>query len=383
MDEVPNAPETSTSKPLETSTEPNTSQEQSSSAAEPLADKLGQSERKQSNGSNKVAHLATPAVRGLLREHNLDITQIQGTGRDGRVLKNDIHNHLNSQTSTQPTSTSTSKEMAPPQPPHAAIRAATSTETVVNITPIQTAMFKAMTRSLSIPHFLYSDEVDMTDLSLLRSTINKSLSFQKLPASQDLSPFRPPQQPPINKVSYLPFMIKAVSLALNKYPILNATFTTKESSSTPKLLHRTSHNIGVAMDTPSGLLVPVIKDVASLSILEIAHFISYFQSLAAGGKLTSHPDLLSGGTITVSNIGNIGGGVLSPVLVEGQSAILGVGKAKELPRFGEKGDIQRRLISTFSWTADHRVLDGATVARFAEQVAEYIRVPGNMIVGMK
>lgn len=353
-------------------------------------------DQSQINRSGKSIHLATPAVRGLLKEHKLDITHIQGTGRDGRVMKEDVNAYLHSQAS-QDTSIIPPQQMVLPPSPTPTVTSPQA-ETLVSMTPIQAAMFKAMTRSLSIPHFLYSDEVDLTELSNLRTTINKSLS-------------------PHPKLSYLPFIIKAVSLALNTHPILNATILTSATSAspTPKLNYRPSHNIGIAIDTPQGLLVPVIKNVQHQTIHEIAQHLKHLHTLALSGQLPSNPHLLTGGTLTISNIGTIGGGVLSPMLVEGQSAILGVGRARDMPRFASdvaaaygtkdvtatgggdimadaakgakgKGDgdaVRRRLISVFSWTADHRVLDGATMARFAEEVAAYLTVPGRMIVGMR
>jgi 2-oxoisovalerate dehydrogenase E2 component (dihydrolipoyl transacylase) len=239
-------------------------------------------------------------------------------------------------------------------------------------------MFKSMTRSLSIPHFLYADEVDFTSLVELRGRLNKVLSKTGMSDGQ------------VSKLSYLPFIIKAVSMALYKYPILNARVDVENAnngngSSKPMLVLRSQHNIGVAMDTPSGLLVPVIKNVGSLNVLGIAAELTRLQSLAVAGKLS--PQDMSGGTITVSNIGNIGGTYLSPVVVEREVAILGIGRMRTVPAFstvpGEEDKVVRRQVCNFSWSADHRVVDGATMARAAEVVRAIVEEPDVMVMHLR
>ncbi|KAL8946154.1 MAG: hypothetical protein Q9222_007412, partial [Ikaeria aurantiellina] len=157
------------------------------------------------------------------------------------------------------------------------------------------------------------------------------------------------------------------------------------------------HNIGIAIDTPQGLIVPNIKAVNTLSILDIAAEISRLRSLALEGKLT--PADLTGGTITVSNIGSIGGGYVSPVIVQNEVAILGLGKRRVVPAFaddedGDGGDRQgagkagrgrlvRKEVMSFSWSADHRVVDGATVARCSEVLRGFVEGPGGMVVRLR
>jgi 2-oxoisovalerate dehydrogenase E2 component (dihydrolipoyl transacylase) len=226
-------------------------------------------------------------------------------------------------------------------------------------------MFKTMTRTLSIPHFLFSDTYDITDLSHLRSSLNTSLSSD--PTST------------IKKLSYLPFIIKAVSTALHSYPILNARLDT--SGPKPTLTYRAAHNIGIAIDTPGGLLVPVIKSVHTLSILEIAAEVTRLSSLAEASKLSTND--FSNGTITVSNIGSIGGTTVAPVIVDGQLSILGIGKVRTVPAFDSQEDIVRRQEVVCSWSADHRVVDGATMARFAGKVGEFLSAPGRLVVNLR
>jgi 2-oxoisovalerate dehydrogenase E2 component (dihydrolipoyl transacylase) len=145
---------------------------------------------------------------------------------------------------------------------------------------------------------------------------------------------------------------------------------------------RSQHNIGIAMDTPQGLLVPVIKNVPSLTIPTIASELTRLQALASEGKLNSTD--LTGGTITISNIGSIGGTYVSPVIVEKEIAILGIGKVRSLPAFAADGEtVVKRQVAHFSWCADHRVVDGATMARAAEMVRGFVEEPDRMLVNMR
>lgn len=307
------------------------------------------------NGRSELARrgskLATPAVRGLLKELNVEIEDVQGTGRDGRVLKEDVHRYATNRNSPQE-SRARSRPKIDDEPQH---------ENTVTLTPVQAAMFKSMTRSLSIPQLLYTDEFDLTALSSLRERLNMHRRTER-------------------RLSYLPFVIKAVSVALHDFALLNARLEVSEGNP-PKLVMREKHNIGVAMDTPLGLLVPNIKNVAALSVRDIVEQLDYLQSQAMASKLTSAD--LTGGTITVSNIGNIGGTYLAPIIVSNEVAILGMGKARVVPAFGADGGIVKKTVGNFSWSADHRVVDGATMARMGEKVRELLEEPGLMIAGLR
>ncbi|EFR03732.1 hypothetical protein MGYG_06730 [Nannizzia gypsea CBS 118893] len=310
----------------------------------------------------KYATFATPAVRGMLKQHNIDISLINGTGAHGRVLKEDVQRYLEGGQTPTPaaassatgTTTATAPGLNAPQ-----------VETNQALTPIQSQMFKTMTKSLTIPHFLYSDELNIAALSRIRSQLNAA-------APKDGS------QP---KLSYLPFVIKAVSLALNHFPILNARVDTTSNPAKPSLVMRAGHNIGVAMDTPTGLLVPNIKNVQARSILDIAAELIRLSEVARAGKLT--PADLSGGTITVSNIGTIGGTVVAPVLVPSEVAILGIGKIRRVPVFDAEGNVAAGQMMNFSWSADHRVIDGATMARMAALVGRMVENPDAMMLNMR
>ncbi|KAF8252264.1 hypothetical protein K440DRAFT_577930 [Wilcoxina mikolae CBS 423.85] len=308
---------------------------------------------------SKHGSLATPAVRRISRELGVNIADVIGTGKDGRVLKEDIVRFSENGNAAATT------EASPPTPPQRPT--ISGQEELVPLTPIQHQMFKAMTQSLSIPHFLYSDEVILDPLMRVKSALNKTLTQPSSTSS------------PVSKLTYLPFFIKALSVALEGYPLLNGRLDLTQER--PRLLKRPQHNIGVAMDTPVGLLVPSIKDVRSLSILEVAAELQRLQLAGAVGKIS--PADLSGGTITVSNIGNIGGTVTAPVIVPSEVAIVGIGRARTVPSFGEDGNIVPKTIVNFSWSADHRVVDGATMARMAALLRDLIQEPERLLVRLR
>ncbi|EHA28300.1 hypothetical protein ASPNIDRAFT_189170 [Aspergillus niger ATCC 1015] len=295
---------------------------------------------------SRHATLATPAVRGMLKIHNVNIEDVQGTGKDGRVLKEDVQRFIAERD----------------QAPSAQLTApGVQEETAVKLTPIQSQMFKNMTNSLSIPQFLYADELNVNNVMAIRKRLAND-----------------PKDP--KKISLLSFVIKAMSLALNDYPLLNAKIDTTDPAK-PQLIMRAKHNIGVAMDTPQGLLVPNIKDVGNLSILDIAAEILRLNALAKERKLT--PADLSGGTITASNIGNIGGTYVAPVVIPNEMAILGIGKSRTVPIFDEAGQVTKGELVNFSWSADHRVVDGATMARMANRVRELVESPEQMLLNLR
>ena len=307
----------------------------------------------------KLARLATPAVRGLLKQHGVSMEAVTGSGKEGRVLKEDVHIYVANRDNAAPSSTSSRLTRSTKASPSAQRESATP------LTQMQAQMLKRMTQSLRIPHFLYADEVNMTSLSALRTRLKQSL-----------------KEP--HTLSYLHFIIKAVSLALERFPLLNARleFGDSDNDQRPQLIMRSQINIGVAMDTPQGLLVPNIKDVSALSINEIAAECSRLQILAKDGKLG--PKDLTGGTFTVSNIGSIGGTIVSPVIVSTEVGILGIGRVRTVPAFGEDGEVVKKNVVDFSWSADHRVVDGAALARMAGCVKGFVEEPaGMMLVGLR
>ncbi|KAL7693106.1 putative branched-chain alpha-ketoacid dehydrogenase complex component E2 [Plasmopara halstedii] len=297
--------------------------------------------------------LTSPSVRRLAREHGIDLYDVEGTGPQGRILKGDLLNFI--------------REIAaqPAQPITSAFQSSVSVQTltadkmhqdtVVPLTPIQKAMIKSMNAALRIPHFGYADEIRMDALYTLRNEL------KPLAESRDI------------KLSFMPFIIKAVSLALKHYPMLNATVNENED----ELSLIGAHNISVAMDTPMGLLVPNIKNVQARSIMDIAEELNRLQLLAATGKLA--PADLTGGTFSISNIGSIGGTYMSPVLMVPQVAIGAVGRIQKIPRFDAEGNVKAVRLMNVSWSGDHRVIDGATMARFSNQWKSYLEIPVSML----
>ncbi|KAG9306572.1 hypothetical protein G9A89_004769 [Geosiphon pyriformis] len=295
---------------------------------------------------------ATPAVRRIARENSVDLSEVQGTGKGGRVSKEDLFNYV-------------AKRSIPLESKFTNLQfnqSVTAEDKIVGFSNIQKAMYKSMTRSLQIPHFGYSDEYIMDNVIAFRNALNEQIQMN----SKNLS-----SQP--KKISLMPFFIKTFSTALIQYPILNATILDAEDVNTAKIHYRAAHNIGIAMDTPGGLIVPNIKNVERKSILDIADDLARLQQ-STENKTISPADFKDG-TITLSNIGVIGGEYLSPVVVSSELCLGAIGKIRRLPRFEIFKDevtghltekVVGKSIVKISFCADHRVVDGATLARFSE-----------------
>lgn len=306
--------------------------------------------------------LSTPAVRRLAKENSIDLSTVKGTGPQGRILKEDILALLSgtrakgqSDISSYSAENSTSKRNRP---------VTIQSDEAIPIRGIQRKMFQSMTVSKEIPHLTLTDELVVDNLVKLKKDLESLVAERGI------------------KLTYLPFFIKATSLALKEYPILNSSISDDHSS----LLYHGQHNIGVAMDTPKGLIVPVIKNVQEKSIMDIALELKELQTLAVEGKLTEAQ--LTGGTFSLSNIGSICGTYAVPVVVKPQVAIGALGRMQVLPRYSLNGKgvsmsdmddpsvrISPTTIMNISWSADHRVIDGATVAKFSKLWSKYLETP--------
>ncbi|RWS02055.1 DBT-like protein, partial [Dinothrombium tinctorium] len=317
--------------------------------------------------SQKV--LTTPAVRRLAAENNINLKDVKPSGKDGRILKEDVLTYLENKSSFKPTTVSPTQPKKPTQtiseksveqrPKEKTVSVNTIEDRREPIKGIAKTMVKTMSQALKIPHFGLSDEIDLSALVALRPMLKEEASSKNL------------------RLSYLPFFVKAASLALSKYPILNSSIDEKCETIT----YKRSHNIGVAIDSKQGLIVPNIKQVQSLSILEIAAELNRLQDLAEGGQLSVND--LTGGTFTLSNIGSIGGKFGIPVIFPPEVAIGAIGAIKIQPRFDESGNIKKSHIINVVWSADHRIIDGATMTRFSNLWKHYLEVPLKMLLEMK
>ena len=339
--------------------------------------------------------LTTPAVRKLAKENNLDLSAVAATGPKGRVVKEDVLAHLSNGALTQ-SAKSTFVSKAPQQPlaqqhlPSSMPSSSSSSSSppssspsssslssqkhaadkVVPIRGVQRLMVKSMTAALQVQHLTYSDELIVDQLLGIRDDLKAE--GKKIGV----------------KVSIMPLIIKATSLALLQFPMLNATVNNDCSEMT----YHSSHNIGIAMDTANGLVVPVIRSVQNKSIFEIARELNALQEAALDGRLVEQQ--LSGGTFTLSNIGSIGGTYAVPVLLVPQVAIAAIGKQRIVPRyfdkegrspaqrsdiFGGAAVVKPTTIMNVSWSADHRVVDGATVAKFSNVWKVFLERPSTML----
>lgn len=325
------------------------------------ADKHGNGGGAHASGSKEV--LATPAVRRVSREHNVDLSQVRGTGRDGRITKEDVLNHIQNGSSSSAASASSPA-------PSSSTAAAGATE-IIELTPVQRAMFKAMTATLATPHFAYSDEIDVTDLDAVRKLLSKSIP-EKYTSAGDAS---------FSKLTLLPLLVKAMSLALHEHPMFRSTLNGEQ-----KLVRRASHDISIALTSKVGLLTPCITNVESKSIYDVSGAITRLQAVAGSAKGLSPADLKATGTITLSNVGAVGGGTYTHPLLPptGQLAIGALGRSRILPRFASEipslhesdpDKIVRRLIMSVSFTGDHRVVEGADLARLVNRWKQLVENP--------
>uniref|UniRef100_F1L527 Dihydrolipoamide acetyltransferase component of pyruvate dehydrogenase complex n=1 Tax=Ascaris suum TaxID=6253 RepID=F1L527_ASCSU len=298
--------------------------------------------------------LATPAVRRIAMEHHVDLSKVQGTGKDGRILKEDVLKFIGELPGAA--------QKAQPVPSQAAPISAAPKKTFAPLSADQTkpirgytrVMIKSMSEALKIPHFGYNDEIVMDKAIEMRNEL-KELSKERG-----------------IKMTYTPIFIKAVSLALRQFPVINASVDDKLENIT----YKASHNICVAMDTPDGLIVPNIKNCEQRNIWEIAEELNRLVQDARKGAVAPHD--LAGGTFTLSNIGAIGGTYASPIIFPPQLAIAALGKMHCVPRIDESGSVHAANVVKLSFAADHRFIDGATAARFGNAMKMYIEKPSLM-----
>jgi 2-oxoisovalerate dehydrogenase E2 component (dihydrolipoyl transacylase) len=309
--------------------------------------------------TNNQKALASPAVRRVAKELNIDLTLVAGSGKNGRVYKEDVIKF--SQQGAQAVVAETVKPMAPATVAMSSQDKVDDSDTprVEPLKGIKAAMARQMVASVStIPHFTYSEEIDMTELVALRAKLKLQYQEQGI------------------KLTMMPFFLKAMSLAINEYPILNSQL----NDAADEIHYFSNHNIGMAVDSKIGLLVPNIKQVQNLSILEVANEVTRLTDAARVGRLSQND--LRGGTITISNIGALGGTTTTPIINKPEVAIVALGKLQTLPRFAADGSVVARKIMQISWSGDHRVIDGGTIARFCNLWKSYLEDPSSMLMKM-
>jgi pyruvate dehydrogenase E2 component (dihydrolipoamide acetyltransferase) len=300
-----------------------------------------------SNPDTRSKTLATPAVRSHARSQEIDINSVPGSGPSGRVTRADIDAFV-----AQP-----SALKAPPalRAPAARPSAATGDERI-KIIGLRRKIAEKMVESYQrIPHFCYVDEVDATELVAMRSELKDAAAAAGA------------------KLTYLPFIMKALVVAFRKFPTVNAVMDEAENT----LVVRGSVNIGIATDTPAGLYVPVVKDVQDKSILQLAREISEVVERTQNG--TASLEDFQGGTFTITSVGNIGGRFATPIINAPEVAILGVNQIHDRPMV-INGEIVARKMMYLSPSFDHRVIDGAVAARFVSEVKAMLEAPKRLIL---
>jgi pyruvate dehydrogenase E2 component (dihydrolipoamide acetyltransferase) len=296
--------------------------------------------------------LATPVTRRMAREHGIDLAAIAGTGSQGRVLKADVQAALDLGR-TEPAQAQPRGKLVPL--PSAAA------DQRVPLRGLRRKIAEKMVKSkYTAPHALFVEEVDVTELVTLRKRLNASLT-----ASGDTL-----------KVSFLPFVCKALIPVFRKYPSLNANF----DDAAQELVQRGSFHFGIAAATDEGLTVPVVKDVDRLTVRQLAEEIA---RLAAGARDKGLKlDELSGGTFTITSLGTNGGLFAMPIINYPEVAILGLHRIRKRPVVTDDDEIVVREMMNVSLAFDHRVIDGLVAAEAVGALVRLLEHPESLLLEM-
>lgn len=289
--------------------------------------------------------LATPVARKLAKDLGVDIKTVTGTGEQGRVLKDDIRKAAGSTSSVQV------------QIPRVEVRASEADQ-VVDITKLRQSIVRAMTISKQvIPHTVLLDEVRVDKLVELRA------QTKEVAAKQGIN------------LTYMAFIVKAVTMALHEYPVFNASFNHEAN----QIIYKSNLNIGIAVDTPDGLIVPNIKNADHKSILELAKEVRETADLTIERKVQLHQ--LQGTTFTITNFGAADVAHGTPIINHPEVAILGIGKISKKPVVDENNNIIVSYVLPLSIAVDHRIIDGADAGRFLKRVKELLNEPSLLLLG--
>lgn len=303
------------------------------------------------------ATMAMPAAQKLIDENNLDANKISGTGKDGRILKEDVQRFME-EGSSKPVSTQASKAPAPRPALSGESREAGEREEKVRMTKLRQTIATRLKEAQNTAAMLTTfNEVDMKPVMDLRKTYQDQ--FVK---RHDV------------KLGFMSFFVKAAVEALKEFPAVNA-----EISGTD-IIYKNYYNIGVAVSTPQGLLVPVIKDADQLSFAEIEKTIIDFGARAREGKLGM--DEMTGGTFTITNGGVFGSLLSTPILNTPQSGILGMHSIQQRPMVMPDGSIEARPMMYLAHSYDHRIIDGREAVSFVVRIKQAIEDPQRLLLNV-
>ena len=308
--------------------------------------------------------LAMPSVRQYAREKGVDITAVVPTGKGGRITREDIDNFGGAPVATPAAPAAVEAPAAPAQASAPAAQASAPAapakpfvgsaerEERVKLTPMRKAISKAMVNSKhTAPHVTLHDQVEVSKLWDHRK------KFKDVAAAQG------------TKLTFLPYVVKALAVAMKKFPVLNASI----DDASQEIVYKNYINIGIATDTDLGLFVPNIKDANTKSMFGIADEINALAAKAHEGKLTAAE--MGQGTITISNIGSVGGGWFTPVINYPEVAILGVGTIVREPVINENDEIVIGRNMKLSLSFDHRIVDGATAQKAMNELKRLLNDP--------
>lgn len=309
------------------------------------------------DGSRSRKVLATPLARKLCMDLGIDISKIPGTGPAGRVTKGDIERFKNlvgssSEKEVEVVSPKASSLSAAPAAP---VRSSAG-DTTVQLSKLRETIARNMLASSQIPTATVHEEILMDEIVRLRREINSHREES-------------------DRLSYLPIISKAVSIALKEFPSFNATFDAAKNEVT---LHG-AINLGIAMDNGQGLFVPVIKSCENLSMGEINREVKKYMDKVK--KQTIAINEMRGGSFTISNYGSSGGLFANPLILPPQVAILGLGRIHQKPVV-VNGEIKVGHVLPISLVIDHRVLDGAPAGRFLTRLRELLENPAHLMMAM-
>jgi pyruvate/2-oxoglutarate dehydrogenase complex dihydrolipoamide acyltransferase (E2) component len=294
---------------------------------------------------------AGPAVRRLARELGVDLARVEGTGPGGRITRDDVVNAVrHANVIAAKSGAAAGAAIEEERDDYGPIRRETMTK-------IRKTIAANMVRSaFTIPHLTNFDDADITELERLRK--ESALAY----ADSGI------------KLTQLAFVLKAVALALKQHPTLNASVDLEAA----EITYKNYVNLGVAVDTDRGLIVPVLRNADTLSIPQIAQGIQMLADKVRAGHQTL--DDLRGGTFTISNLGAVGGQYSTPIINYPEVAILLVGRSRKMPVVTLEDKVEPRLLMPLSLSYDHRLVDGASASRFLNEVIGYLESPGRLLL---